>query len=66
MATKRKRQGGKTNRKLGRNEVKCKRYRAENRREKNKIRKIRKHLKRHINDRLAKRSLQKFIKFIYN
>ncbi len=38
--------GGKKNRKLGRNLEKCRRYRLENRREKNKARKMAKNLRR--------------------
>lgn len=41
---------GKNNRKIGRNAAKCARYSAEGRREKNKARKILRHLKRHPND----------------
>ena len=43
MATKKKRQShGAGTRKFGRNEVKCARYRADHRREKNKLRKLKK------------------------
>ena len=45
------------NRKVGRNKVKCDWYRSRGTREKNKIRKINKHLKKHPNDKQAKRSL---------
>lgn len=48
-----KRAGGKQksgNRKHGRNKTKCERYRACKTREKNKVRKLSKHIKRHPND----------------
>lgn len=42
--------GGK---KCGRNKIKCDRYRAQNRREKNRARKFAKHLRLHPNDAMA-------------
>ena len=48
---------GKKNRKIGRNAVKCMRYMIEGRREKNRARKILRHLKSHPNDRAAETSL---------
>ena len=47
------------NRKIGRNKVKCAKYRAENRRIKNKIRKITKHLTKFSNDLQSVRYLAK-------
>lgn len=49
------RRGGRKGRKIGRNKVKCEKYRLSHRREKNKIRKINRHLKVHINDWVAKK-----------
>lgn len=43
---KRRKEGGKGTKKYGRNKVKCAKYRAEGRREKNKARRQRKHLKK--------------------
>ncbi len=40
-------------RKIGRSKVKCERYRLLKTREKNKVRKIKKHLKRNVNDKHA-------------
>jgi hypothetical protein len=48
---------GKKNRKLGRNKVACAWYRSTHRREKNKIRKILRHLKKHTNDLQAHRTI---------
>lgn len=45
--------GGKKGRKIGRNKKSCELYRAQHRRERNKIRKIKKYLKRHPNDKQA-------------
>ena len=41
---------GKKHRKHGRNKVKCSNYRSKGRREANKAKKLKKHLKRHPND----------------
>lgn len=46
VKTKKRKQGGAGTKKHGRNKVKCARYRAEGRQEKNKARRQRKHLKR--------------------
>jgi hypothetical protein len=54
----RKRQKGGNSRKIGRNLVKCARYRASHIREKNKIRKIKKHLKKYPNDLKSLRKLE--------
>lgn len=43
-------QTGKGQRKAGRNKIPCQRYRNEMRQEKNKLRRLRRHLKRHPND----------------
>ena len=50
MDTRRKR-GKSGARKYGRNEVKCKRYKAEHRREKNKLRKLRKLARKQTNNK---------------
>jgi hypothetical protein len=42
--------GGKKNRKWGNNKAYCQRYRAEGKQEKNRARRINRHLKRHPND----------------
>lgn len=47
------RKQGKKNRKWKRNILKCARYRNEERQEKNKARKLRRHLRSHGNDRQA-------------
>jgi hypothetical protein len=49
---------GKKNRKHGRNKKVCEQYRREGRQEKNRKRRIRRHLKRHPDDRVALRALQ--------
>jgi hypothetical protein len=49
--------GGKKNRKHGRNKKWCERYRAENRRAKNKAKRLARHLKHHPNDRQAARAV---------
>ena len=48
------RKKGKKNRKFGRNSNFCTRYRAEDRRAKNKVRRVKRHLKRFPNDKQAK------------
>lgn len=50
--------GGKKNRKVGRNAKYCERYRAEGRWLKNKLRRLRSHLKRQPNDRQALKALE--------
>lgn len=50
MATPRRGRGRNGTKKYGRNKVKCEIYRREHRREKNKIRKLSKLLKRHPNN----------------
>ena len=50
--------GRKKGRKIGRNKVKCEAYRKAGRRERNKARKIRKHLKFHPNDLAALATLR--------
>ena len=55
----RKAKQGKKNRKWGRNENCCARYRAEGRQEKNRRRRILRHLKRYPNDRQALRALDR-------
>ncbi|MFQ6011539.1 MAG: hypothetical protein ACE5KG_05150 [Nitrososphaerales archaeon] len=57
MAKKKANRGGKKGRKIGRSKEKCQRYRAAGTREKNKIRKVRKHVRRHPNDAVARRAL---------
>jgi len=46
--------GGKKNRKHGRNKVWCAQYRMRGTRERNKIRKLKRHLKKYPNDSVAK------------
>lgn len=48
-----KKKGGKKGRKIGRNAEKCKAYRAAGRREKNKKRRLAKHLRNHPQDLAA-------------
>jgi len=61
VSTKRKtRKSHSGNRKHGRNKIKCERYFREHRKEKNKIKKIAKHLKFHINDKKAQSYLNRF------
>ncbi len=50
---------GNKNRKYGRARIGCERYRRENRREKNKVRKLRRHLKNQPGDRAALAALKK-------
>lgn len=45
-------------RKIGRNKMKAGIYKNEGRREKNKARRIKKHLKRHVNDRQSAKRLE--------
>ncbi len=47
------RKGGKKGAKIGRNKVSCAKYRAEGRREKNKAKRARRHIKAYPNDQLA-------------
>jgi hypothetical protein len=47
------RKTGKKNRKWNRNKLFCQAYRNENRREKNKARKLLRHLRKHSNDNVA-------------
>ena len=49
--------GGKKTRKYGRNEAKCKRYADRGTREKNKERKLKKHIAEYPNDNVAKKAL---------
>jgi hypothetical protein len=56
-----KQKGGKKNRKFGRDKIKCERYRRERRREKNKVKKVCKHLKKHPNDFKSKDWYNNFI-----
>lgn len=53
------RRGGKKNRKHGRNELFCKAYRTRGQREKNKARKLRKHLLRFGDDKVAQGALER-------
>ena len=48
-----KRRGGKRHRKHGRNKKKCERYKAQNTRMKNKLKKLDLHIKYHPNDSVA-------------
>lgn len=52
--------GGKKNRKLGRNSVACKRYANEGRELKNRLRKMRKHLRRNKTDAQNLAAFKKF------
>jgi hypothetical protein len=54
----RKAKQGKKNRKHGRNADCCARYRAEGRQEKNRRRRILRHLRRHPNDKEALRAIE--------
>ena len=45
-------------RKIGRNRIKCERYKLTHKREKNKIRRILKHLKKHPNNLEAKKRVE--------
>lgn len=58
------RRGGKKGRKIGRNLTKCAWYRNSKRREKNKIKKIKKHLKRHSQDFMSAKRLTELEAFI--
>jgi ribosomal protein S15P/S13E len=58
---KQERPGGKKGRKIGRDKEKCARYRIQGRREINKIRKVRKHIRRHPNDIYAEEALKETI-----
>lgn len=60
MRTRKRRKSGGT-RKYGRNEEKCKRYKLLQIREKNKIRRIKKHLKRHVNDEQSQSFLERLV-----
>lgn len=51
---------GKKNRAHGRNKIKCARYRSEHRREKSHIRRLTKHLRRHVNDTCAVVAIERF------
>jgi len=51
--------GGKKNRKHGRNKTGCERYRREGRREKNKARRLRRHLRHNPQDRTARFALKR-------
>ena len=64
MATKRAHRGGGNTRKINRSLVQCRIYRERHTREKNKVRKITRHLKRHINDQQARSMLQHFINIV--
>lgn len=57
MAKKQKQKGG-SSKKKGRNKLKCQRYRDFNVRLTNKRRKVKKHLKKHPNDKNALKSIQ--------
>lgn len=57
MAGLHKAKGSKQRRKYGRNAVFCGRYKNENRQEKNKIKKLVKHLTKYVNDNCAKVAL---------
>jgi hypothetical protein len=52
-------QGGKGSKKYGRNEAKCKAYKAEGRRDKNKARKLAKHRVENPNDKVAANAVTK-------
>jgi len=52
--------GGKKNRKIGRNEKWCEAYRARHQRERNKVVKLRRHLKKHPGDVVAARAVQRW------
>ena len=45
--------------KIGRNRIECERYRAQGRREKNKRRKLRKHIREYPGDLAAQKALEK-------
>ena len=51
-------QQGNKNKKYGRNKAKCARYAANHKRERNKVRRIRRHLKQHPNDSQSFNRLQ--------
>lgn len=56
--TPQKAKGGKKNRKVGRSKTYCQWYRNHNIREKNKVRKLRKHVKRQPNERVGLQRLR--------
>jgi hypothetical protein len=56
--------GGKKNRKWGRNKVSCLAYQNENRREKNKLSHLKKHLVRFPDDACAKAAVENCLKVI--
>jgi len=56
--------GGKKNRKYGRNEKSCQRYKLSHRREHNKARKLKKHLIRFVSDKVAQNALDRCIAII--
>lgn len=62
MAQKQKKSGG--NKKIGRNKIKCALYKSLKKREKNKIKKIEKHLKIHKDDLKSLEALLKLKEFI--
>jgi hypothetical protein len=51
--------------KYGRNKIKCERYRATKRREKNKLRNVNRHLKDHPNDVKSVKKVGELEQFIY-
>lgn len=53
-----KKHSGGGSRKIGRNKIKCELYRTRHTRERNKVRKIFKHIKRHPNNLQAKKRLE--------
>lgn len=57
MAAKQHQQSKKGGRKIGRNRVECERYRKQGRREKNKLRKLARHVRDFPNDEAARRAL---------
>ncbi len=57
---KRTRQRGGSSKKIGRDLAKCQLYRNQHRREKNKIKKLNKHIKKHINDKLAIKAIARY------
>lgn len=58
------RKGHRGVRKYGRNKVKSERYKQEKRREKNKVRKINRHLKFHVNDWASKKRVEELTIFL--
>lgn len=53
-----KHRSGKKGRKIGRNKVKCDLYRKQGRRERNKLRRLRRHVRRQPNDWEAKSAIE--------